>query len=116
MRAKWVWTVVGVALVIGVGIGAGRAAGREGRLEGVVRDAARRPLAGAVVAILKTTSREPVEEIAPLSDARGRFRFRPLPPGRYTLRASLPGRTSATATATATVRAGRTATVAFTLR
>ena len=55
----------------------------------------------------------PVEEIAPVSDGQGRFRFRPLPPGRYTVRATARGWGSATRQAQ--VRAGRAAMVTFAL-
>jgi protocatechuate 3,4-dioxygenase beta subunit len=75
-------------------------------LEGSVVDAAGRPLAGAVVAVLADAPRKDVLDVQagllelqgtvdPLAladaDGDGRFELKDLPPGRYVLRVSAPG-------------------------
>lgn len=88
--------------------------GRTGRVEGLVLDEARQPLADAVLGIDATTATEPYPEIAPISNEKGQFNFSELPPGRYTLRASLSGYQSQTQTVE--VRAGETAQVEFVMK
>ena len=55
------------------------------QLHGVVRDDQGRPIAGAVVSALGSTT------VFAVSDAQGRFAFRSLPPGPYLVRAHLQG-------------------------
>jgi hypothetical protein len=55
--------------------------------DGIVRDAAGRPVAGALVEVARGTA--PTPEIGYRTDANGRFRIS-LPPGRFTLRAVAP--------------------------
>ena len=55
--------------------------------EGIVVDAAGRPVAGALVEVARGTA--PTPEIGYRTDADGHFRIS-LPPGRFTLRAASP--------------------------
>src|SRR5689334_11683371 len=64
-------------------------------LQGIVRDAAGKPRAGAVVALIphfemERDDADPLPFTAP-SDAEGRFHFDAVPPGRYGLTAVAPG-------------------------
>lgn len=67
-----------------------------GRIEGTVTDAARRPLQGATVGIDRTTAQGPIREILPVTNEEGRFVWPDLPPGTYTLRAAHAGYKDAT--------------------
>src|SRR4030095_1922785 len=55
------------------------------QLHGIVRDDHGRPIPGAVVSALGSTT------VFAVSDAQGRFAFRSLPPGAYLVRAHLQG-------------------------
>ncbi len=57
----------------------------QGELHGIVRDDRGKPIPGAVVSALGSTS------VFAVSDSEGRFAFRPLPAGPYLVRAHLKG-------------------------
>jgi hypothetical protein len=63
-----------------------------GTLEGKAVDArTRKPVAGAAVVILRTTSKRPTPLMAPESDKLGRFHMTGLGPGVYTFQVSAKG-------------------------
>ncbi len=55
----------------------------DGRLEGLVIDAERRPLAGAAVQLKASAETRPFAYRTARADATGHYRFDELPPGRY---------------------------------
>jgi Ca-activated chloride channel family protein len=80
----------------------------QGVLDGTITDVDSRPLPGATVAIAGLERRSMV------TDERGEYRFVNLAPGKYEIRASLPG--FATVATSATVADARTTTVHISLR
>lgn len=84
-----------------------------GRIDGLVRDPHRRPLADATLTLDSRTSTAPMRDIAPVTNAAGRFSWTDLPPGDYTLRATLPGYRSHAQKVS--VRSGQTSRVEFVL-
>lgn len=63
----------------------------EGVIQGMVKSDNSAPLENVVIVITETTARGPIKDIAPLSNYRGEFSIRDLPPGEYTIQASRPG-------------------------
>jgi tetratricopeptide (TPR) repeat protein len=57
-------------------------------VEGEIQDSERHPLPGAIVAL---EASDPKRTATSTSDSQGKFRFEAVPPGTYSLRASLPG-------------------------
>jgi len=100
-RSRWIASAVGGLMVLGASNAtAQQPSGSSmpvahavssfppGAIEGVVEDEARRPVAGAVVTVVGTSTTLAV------SDGSGRFEFQALPPGPYLIRAHLPGYTT----------------------
>lgn len=85
-----------------------------GRIDGVVLDEQRHPLARAMVSVVETTARGELTDILPLTNEQGRFGLGRLPAGRYTLKADLAGYEPQTETVT--VGEGKRAEVEFVLR
>jgi Ca-activated chloride channel family protein len=76
MRARIALSVVAVSFVVALAV----AQSHSGQIVGVVMDATGAPLSGVRVALTG------LEQRAVVTDARGEFRFRNLPPGSYELR------------------------------
>jgi len=90
------------------------ASNESGRIEGKTLDEMRNPLPEVVIVIAATTATDSYPEIAPVSNEEGKFNFPDLPPGRYTLRASVKGYKSETQPVD--VQAGKTAQVEFVMK
>jgi len=86
-----------------------------GTLEGkVVTGKKKKPVAGAAIVILKTTSKRPTPLMAPESDKNGRFRMTGLGPGIYTFQAGARG--YAEAKKTVRIKVGRPVFATFELK
>ncbi len=107
MRLTRTCTLVVSVLVLA--LVAARAQTNVGQLEGVVRDAA----GGALPGVTVTVSNPPIERRA-VTDLKGAFAVRGLPPGRYAVAATLAG--FQPARASMLIEAGATAKVSLSLR
>ena len=86
-----------------------------GTLEGkVIAGKRKKPVAGAAIVILKTTSTRPSPLMAPESDAKGRFRMTGLGPGVYTFQAGARGYKDARKTVR--IKSNRTVYASFELK
>jgi len=83
-------------------------------IEGKVTDETHRPIQGVGIGIDHTTAKGPIPELLPISNEEGKFAWPALPPGTYTLRATLDGYQSQTQTVE--VKEGATAKVEFVLQ
>lgn len=59
-----------------------------GILKGTVKTTLGDPISGAAISISSTTSVAPIRDISPVSNSKGEFTFRNLPPGDYVFKAS----------------------------
>jgi len=75
-------------LILVLAVGSAAAVEQTGDLQGVVRDDGHQPLPGVLVTL---RGRNLQGERATSTDERGRFAFRALPPGNYSLKYSAPG-------------------------
>jgi hypothetical protein len=89
--ASVIVSILATAGALGVGLLHSQVSRPAGRIDGLVRDEARRPLREVVIVIESTPAGAPIADIAPVTNEQGRFSLPNLPPGRYTLRVSLKG-------------------------